>query len=205
MIDRKIKNLVFDFGGVLVQLNMKRCVERFAALGFTDVEKYVNAYSKEGLFQELELGNVSVPEFCSEVAKHCSDGVSDSQILDAWNSFLNGVPAHLMNALIDLRKDYRVILLSNTNKPHWDFSCREYFSHDGRSVEDHFEKMFLSFEMHVTKPDAQIFEQMCAQADILPQETLFLDDAKANCAAAEKLGINTHLITAGEDWRNLFK
>lgn len=204
MISNNIKNLVFDFGGVLVQLNLNRCISAFSALGFNDVEKHVGACSKDGFFQDFELGNISQQEFCDKIANLCSKPVTNEQIISAWNSFLDGVPDYLMNALIELRKHYRVILLSNTNEPHWIYSCREYFSHDGYSVDDHFEKIFLSYKMHKTKPDTAIFEQMCSEADLIPEETLFLDDSKANCMAAESLGINARHITPGEDWRVLF-
>ena len=103
-----------------------------------------------------------------------------------------------------LREKYVVYLLSNTNEIHWKWACENVFPYRGFRVEDYFEKIYLSFEMKMVKPDAEIFETVLADANIDPKETFFIDDSEANCLAAQALGISTYTPQANEDWSHIF-
>lgn len=204
-MDNQIKNVIFDFGGVLVDLDKPRCLDAFARLGFHQAAEWVDAYSQQGVFGQLESGTVSPAEFCQEVRRLTGCRADDEQIWQAWNLFLVGIPSWRIEALLALRKSYRIFLLSNTNEPHWLHACTHYFPYQGMAVSDYFEKIFLSYELHQTKPGSEIFRTVLQQADILPEETLFIDDAEANCRTAAALGIHTYCPAPGEDWRRLFE
>ena len=98
---------------------------------------------------------------------------------------------------------YRLFLLSNTIDVHWDYCVEHLFPYRNHGVEDYFEHCFLSQRMHLAKPDAHIYEEVIRQANIYPDETLFIDDLKENCEAAEKLGIHTFQNVKFDDWLSL--
>ena len=205
MLDGRIKNLLIDFGGVLIDLDRRRCIEHFLRLGMTDVEGLLNDYRQEGFFQLHEKGLISDANFRERIRQAIGHPVTDEAIDEAWNSFLDGIPAYKLDFLLELRKHYKVCLLSNTNAIHWDYACTHDFAQGGRRVEDYFDRIYLSYQLKMIKPDAEIFQAVLADAGLTPEETLFIDDAEANCRTARSLGIHTYTPQAHEDWRHLFQ
>lgn len=199
-----IKNLIIDFGGVLIDLDRQRCIENFKKLGLPDVEVVLDIYHQQDFFQKYEKGLITSAEFRDVIREKIGKPVTDAQIDDAWNSFLVSIPAAKLDLLLNLRKDYVVYLLSNTNEIHWQWSCQHAFPYKTFWVEDYFEHIYLSYEMNMAKPDAEIFQKVLDDTGIIPAETLFIDDSAANCRAAEALGITTYTPKAGEDWSHLF-
>lgn len=199
-----IKNLIIDFGGVLIDLDRQRCIENFKRLGLPDVEVVLDIYHQQDFFQKYEKGLITSAEFRDVIREKIGKPVTDAQIDDAWNSFLVSIPAAKLDLLLNLRKDYVVYLLSNTNEIHWQWSCQHAFPYKTFRVEDYFEHIYLSYEMNMAKPDAEIFQKVLDDTGIIPAETLFIDDSAANCRAAEALGITTYTPKAGEDWSHLF-
>lgn len=199
-----IKNLIIDFGGVLIDLDRQRCIENFKRLGLPDVEVVLDIYHQQDFFQKYEKGLITSAEFRDVIREKIGKPVTDAQIDDAWNSFLVSIPAAKLDLLLNLRKDYVVYLLSNTNEIHWQWSCRHAFPYKTFRVENYFEHIYLSYEMNMAKPDAEIFQKVLDDTGIIPAETLFIDDSAANCRAAEALGITTYTPQAGEDWSHLF-
>ena len=176
MKEKGIKNLIIDFGGVLIDLDRQRCIENFAKLGMPNVEAMLDVCHQQGFFLQ-----------------HA-----------AWNSFLGGIPTYKLDLLLKLREKYVVYLLSNTNEIHWKWSCKHAFHYKAFRVEDYFEKIFLSYEMKMVKPDVAIFEKLLEETGIDPRETFFIDDSAENCRVAETLGISTYTPKACEDWSHLF-
>ena len=205
MLDASIKNLLIDFGGVLIDLNRRRCLEHFRQLGMPDVEGLLNDYRQEGFFQLHEKGLISDNDFRGRIRQAASRPLTDEAIDEAWNSFLDGIPAYKLDFLLELRNRYNVCLLSNTNAIHWDYACAHDFARDGHRVEDYFDRIYLSYQMKMAKPDAEIFQAVLDDTRWTPEETLFIDDAEANCRAAQSLGIHTYTPQAHEDWRHLFQ
>ena len=201
-----IKNLIFDFGGVLIDLDRTRRINQFHSLGLNHVDQLLDVCHQQGLFLQHEKGLVDDDTFRNYIRTESGQlQLSDSQIDAAWNSFLVTIPTYKLEALLQLRQHYMVYLLSNTNNIHWQWSVEHAFPHKSFRVEDYFEKIYLSYEMKMAKPDVEIFEAVLADANILPQVTLFLDDSPANCEAARSLGIKTYTPKAHEDWRPLFE
>ena len=202
MLDGHIKNLLIDFGGVLIDLDRRRCLEHFRRLGMPDVENLLHDCHQEGFFQLHEKGLISDAGFRERIRQAIGRPVTDEAIDEAWNSFLDGIPAYKLDFLLELRKHYTVCLLSNTNAIHWDYACTHDFAQGGRRVEDYFDRIYLSYQLKMIKPDAEIFQAVLADAGLTPEETLFIDDAERT---ARSLGIHTYTPQAHEDWRHLFQ
>lgn len=204
-MDKNIKNIVFDLGGVLINLDFERALEAFQKAGFDDLESQLQSFNREGIFDQFELGEISEDEFRSAIREQAKVSLTDQEIDDMWNLILVDIPREKLELILDLRGKYMVYLLSNTNKTHWDYTCQNAFNYHGFRANDYFEKTFLSFEMHLAKPDKAIFEKMLEDANLLPEETLFIDDSEANCKVASELGIHTHHYHIGDDLKEIFK
>lgn len=204
MENKGIKNLLIDFGGVLIDLDRERCIHNFKKLGLEKVEELLNVYHQQEAFMQQEKGLITPAEFREEIRTMAGKLISDKQIDAAWNSFLVGIPTYKLDLLLKLREKYVVYLLSNTNEIHWKWSCKNAFPYRTFTVDDYFEKIYLSYEMKMVKPEPEIFKAVIEDADIDPKETFFIDDSEINCKVAQELGISTYTPKAGEDWSPLF-
>lgn len=201
-----IKNLIIDFGGVIINLTRNRCIEAFESLGVQDIrEQIVNNYQHKDLFMQVEIGSITSAGFRDGIRRLSGQALTDEQIDAAWIAMLDDVPDYKLNLLLDLRKHYNTMLLSNTNEIHWEWSERTCFSYKGHHVSDFFNRIYLSYKLHMLKPNADIFEYVLQDAGIKPEETLFIDDATPNCRTAESLGLHTYTPEPREDWSFLFK
>lgn len=202
-ISPAIRNIVFDMGGILVGLDSARCIEAFERIGCTDVADYVRQHRTEDLFLEIERGLISVPAFCQRVRdlSHCD--IADEKIVGAWNSLLTTVPEEKTACLVRLRlAGYRLFLLSNTNEMHW-HRCEQLLRYGEWTAGRLFERVYLSNELHLVKPDTAIYAEVLRQSGLLPQETLFIDDREENCRGAAALGIHTLHDPRGDQWTRL--
>jgi len=196
---KNITTLIFDFGGVLIDLDINQCILNFNRLGLENVEQYLNNFAQSGFFMQLEKGQISAVEFRNEIRKLTPNELTDAQIDEAWCSFLLEVPEEKLEMLIELRKKFRVLLLSNTNIIHFPNSEKLLFTNKGRQLSEYFDKCYLSYEMKMAKPDLQIFKNILASENVQPNECLFLDDGLKNTLQAQKLGIQTYLVNEHED------
>ena len=204
-MDKNIKNIVFDLGGVLIDLDFKSAINGLQKAGFTNVKEQLQAFDNEGIFQKFELGEISADEFRASIRENSNVSLTDEEVDSLWNLMLLEISREKLELILDLRSKYMVYLLSNTNSIHWDYVCKNAFNYRGFRVNDYFEKTFLSFEMHLAKPDKAIFEKMLYDANLLPEETLFIDDLEANCKAAEEVGIHAHHYHVGDDLSKIFE
>ena len=204
-MDKNIKNIVFDLGGVLVDLDFKSAINGLQKAGFANVKEQLQAFDREGIFQKFELGEMTTEEFRSAIRENSTVTLTDEEVDALWNLMLLEIPREKLELILDLRGKYMVYLLSNTNSIHWDYVCKNAFNYRGFRVNDYFEKTFLSFEMHLAKPDKAIFEKMLEDANLLAEETLFIDDSEANCKAAAEVGIHAHHYHIGDDLSKIFE
>ena len=204
-MDKNIKNIVFDLGGVLVDLDFKNAINGLQQAGFANVKEQLQAFDQNGIFQKFELGEINADEFRTAIRENSTVTLTDEEVDALWNSMLLEVPRKKLELILELRGKYMVYLLSNTNSIHWDYVCNNAFNYRGFRVNDYFEETFLSFEMHLAKPDKAIFEKVLHEANLLPEETLFIDDSEANCKAAEELGIHAHHYHIGDDLSKIFE
>ncbi len=191
-------------GGVLINLNKQACIDAYKALGYDRVEEFIGNYLQKGPFLDLESGQISPEQFRDAIRREIPRPVTDRQIDDAFIAFLVDMPDYTLDMLLQLKKRYQIFLLSNTNGIIMDYVRQHIFNRQGRSMEHYFDRMFLSYQMGMVKPNPAIFEQVVAETGILPSETLFLDDSSQNTEVAEKLGFNSFVVTQGEDFRYIF-
>ncbi len=196
-----VQNIIFDFGGVVVTLDHDDAVKRFTALGLKNAGETLNPYTQGGIFGDLELGKISAGEFVEKLSSLCGKQLTHNDCKHAWLGYCKEIPERNLKMLRKLRNEgYRLILLSNTNPFMMEWANSKDFSNDGHSVSDYFDKVYLSYEMGLMKPDPSMFVEVLAQEQILPSHTLFVDDGARNVAAASQLGINTFCPLNGSDW-----
>lgn len=196
-----IKNIIFDFGGVLVDLNQQACLDAFAKLGAPQVAEYLTPYGHQGPFGQVENGDITIEQFHDEIRRVFQVSLTDQQIDEAWLAFLVHTPTYKMRMVYELAKTYRVFLLSNTNPVHTR-KLKEFDEH-GYPVKDCFEKLYLSYEIGLSKPGKAIYEYVLHDAGIRAEETLLVDDGPANCRTANELGIRTYQPEALEDFTGI--
>jgi len=195
-----IKNIVYDCGGVIIDIDPRKCLRAFAELA--DKQKAEQTYysqrtlSPEDLagdggkssLHDFQLGNISVEAFLDSVLPMCNPGTTRQQVIDATLSMILGLPDQRRRAILDARKKgYKVYLLSNMNDLHWPV-CVDLFErpleYEGKTimpkVEDYFDELFLSQRMHLCKPDPRIYEELQKATGIVPEETLYIDDLQPN-------------------------
>ena len=204
-MDKNIKNIVFDLGGVLVDLDFKAAINGLQKAGFAKVKEQLQSFDREGIFQKFELGEMTAEEFRTAIRENSTMTLTDEEIDALWNAMLLEIPREKLELILDLRGKYMVYLLSNTTSIHWDYVCKNAFNYRGFRVNDYFEETFLSYEMHLAKPDKAIYEKVLQDANLLAEETLFIDDSEANCKAAEEVGIHAHHYHIGDDLSKVFE
>lgn len=206
-----IKNIIFDLGGVLLDVDMKRTFIEFQKLGVDPsmfASKTVETKSDvpqatmcegmvvNGIMALYQTGDVSTQDFFSAILKACRPGTTVEQVRDAWNSCLFSLPKYRMEAILALKKQYKIYMLSNTNDAHWEYLLAHQFAAPEADLATHFDRVFVSHEMHLAKPDPRIFHKLLEEIGAKPEECLFLDDASANTASAASLGIRTLTVEA---------
>ena len=172
-----IKNLVFDFGGIIADFEFSRALAAFERVGLKNPAEYLDSYHQRGFFRELESGRIGADEFVRRLGECAGREVSYAEAREAWlGFFLLPVPLERLACLEELRRDYRLYVLSNTNPFVMDWARSSEFSPAGKPLDAYFDKLFLSYEMKCMKPDRAIFDRMAAEAPLVPAETLFIDD-----------------------------
>ena len=204
-MDAKIRNLIFDFGGVIVDLDFSRTVNAFRAAGLFDIEERLSTIKQDKIFFQYEVGALSTKSFRKKLRKHLTPSLFDKDIDYMWNEMLVGIPPYKLDLLLDLKEKYNLYLLSNTNELHWEYAQNSLFNYKGHTWDDFFKKVYLSFQMHLDKPSPEIYQAMIKDAGIKPEESLFLDDIELNCDGARQVGLNAVLYRIGDDLREYFE
>ena len=196
-----IKNIVFDFGGVIADISRDKAVQAFFKIGLKDAEIRLDKYHKTGIFQELEEGKLSVDEFRKELSKLCSRELTIEEVQQAWMGFITGIDIRKLDYILELKKSYRIYILSNTNPYVMSWACSPQFSSQGKSLADYCEKLYLSYQIGYTKPEPEIFNFMIKDSKITPSETMFVDDGSVNIGIGKKLEFYTFQPQNDTDWR----
>ncbi len=202
-----IRNLLFDLGGVIMNIKRERCVEALTRLGVTDADHMLGLYVQSGDFMHLEDGSITADEFRNSLRRSIKDGrmVSDQEIDNALNAFLTGIPVNRLKALEKLRKNYKIYLLSNTNPIMYYSEIARQFEQDGKEINDYFDGQVVSFIARSNKPERKIFEYAIEHLGINPCETLFLDDSQRNLDAAAEMGFATALVPPGGEFEDILQ
>ena len=203
-----IKLIIFDFGGVLINLHRQAAVDRLVALGVHDADALLNNYVQSGLFLDLESGAVTPDEFrCKLRDKYNLQHITDEQIDEAFLAFLLDVPEHKLQLLRELKSSarnadgepVRIVMLSNTNGIHFPYCIKKHFEYDGYKMSNYFDALYLSYEMKASKPDDEIFLKLLEAEKVTPEECFFLDDGPRNIESAQRLGFQVHLVKLDDD------
>jgi len=191
MQTNKIKNIIFDLGGVIINLDTKKTASEMKKLGFTNFENSYTLINQTDLFDLLEKGLITPDQFRMEIRKHISNKVSDEQIDNAWSAMLLDFPKERIKLIQKANQNYRIFLLSNTNKIHFDKYSSDFNTDFGFSFNSLFEKSYYSFEIGHRKPDLEIYKYVLKHSNLIPEETLFIDDSETNIKAAQSVGLKT--------------
>ena len=196
-----IKDIVFDFGGVLTTIDTDRALARFNELGLANPKDYINSYCQKGPFFALENGDIDAGQFCDELGKLCKRSITYDDAKYAWCGFITEVHESFLEFLQPLRSTCRLSVFSNTNPFIQGWARSPQFTSCGKSLDDYFDMLFLSYCMKCSKPGEEIYRKMLADGGMVAGETLFIDDSDKNLEAAARVGIKTLKVENGEDWR----
>ena len=201
-----IKNIIFDLGKVLLNLDFNASIVAFQKLGLSkDVLDNQHAYS-DPVFYELEVGKVSPEEFCSRVRKVLKNqDATDNQIEDAWYAMILDIPANRVKVVQELAKNYNVYLFSNTNKIHIDRLHKAFKAEHGIDFPSLFIKDYYSHEIHERKPDLSSYQKVIELSGVNPEETVFIDDLEKNILGAQKAGLKTFWLKDGMEMTEIFE
>ncbi|MFD2098366.1 HAD family hydrolase [Flagellimonas iocasae] len=190
-----VKNIILDFGDVLINLDKSATAREMLKFGFAGITPELDT-----LFKEYEKGLVDTGDFLNQVA-HQFPKASMEELLGAWNAILLDFPEERLTFLENLaeQNQYRLFLLSNTNDLHIEFVKKEMGMSRFNRFKNAFEVFYLSYEMGMRKPDAEIFEFVLEQNQLTAHETLFVDDVKENTDAAASLGIRVWNLQVGQE------
>lgn len=191
-----IKNIIFDLGGVIIDLQRLMAVKALESLGLKDASDLLGEYEQKGPFLMLETGEISSAELYDLLLPHCKPDTSCSAIRDAFEEFLRSLPIERLKMLEKLRaKGYKLYVLSNTNPIMYNHWIDNAFRKDGKSVNDYFDGVVTSFQERMCKPNPDLFRKVVERYNLNPKETLMLDDSEANVKAARSVGLNGVRIT----------
>jgi glucose-1-phosphatase len=200
ILNKSIKNIIFDFGGVIINLDYKATYGAFESLGVKDLESIISKSHQTGIFDDFEKGLISPNQFRKGMMEISKVPVSDTEFDWAWNQILLDIPQERLEKIVALKKDYNVFLLSNTNKIHYDYYLNDLQEINGfESFDTIFQKAYFSHEINMRKPDAEIYEFVLNDSNLVPEESLFIDDTEINTKAASTLGIQIHHLKDDEE------
>lgn len=204
---QNIKNIIFDYGNVIFNIDFLKAQQAWNQLGINNAADFFGHKQQDQIFDKFDRGEVSAEEFRDYIRlKSGNPKLTDEQINAAWNSMLLGIEPGNHELLLNLKGRYRTFLLSNINAIHYDHIMnylKTDFDFDGN---DHlFEKTYYSHLTGKRKPESRIFELVLNENNLEPAETLFIDDSPQHLAGAEKLGIQTFLMTKPDTIQQFFK
>jgi len=187
-----IKNIIFDLGAVILNIDYKRTQLAFERLGIKNEDEFYSKQIQNELFDKLETGKIGEAEFVKAIQEKLPHSVDSIQIIDAWNAIIGDFPLRRLQILQQLQLHYNTFLLSNTNEIHEKcFNALLQQTCGSPTLAVFFDRIYLSHRVGLRKPDPKIFELVLNENNLKPSETLFIDDSLQHIEAASKLGIQT--------------
>ena len=204
---QNIKNIIFDYGNVIFNIDFLKAQRAWNQLGINNAADFFGHKQQDQIFDKFDRGEVSGEEFRDYIRlKSGNPKLTDEQINAAWNSMLLGIESGNHELLLSLKGRYRTFLLSNINAIHYDHIMNYLKTDFGFDGNDHlFERTYYSHLTGKRKPESRIFELVLNENNLEPAETLFIDDSPQHLAGAEKLGIQTFLMTKPDTIQHFFK
>ena len=194
-----IKAIFFDMGGVLLPLNMNRCVEAYRTVaGFKDVDKYLDPCHQHGFFLDIECGKMDLETFYKVCASHCAPGTTRETIMRCQAEFFDSPKPEDVALVKELGQKYDIYMLSNNNPVSMLLHIPN-FENAGLPLDKSFKKLFFSHEMKLLKPDPEIYLRAIAESGHSAGECLFIDDSQRNVDGALAVGMHAVLYRPGVD------
>ena len=206
------KIIIFDLGGVILDIHVERSFKALAMLGIgADMLDETSCLMNEKI-QLFDRGDISADDFFSYIESFLSGNACvlhpddlRERVQDVWNMMLGDFPCEKLQTIRELRaKGYRVVMLSNTNEGHWHAIEQRFFRASGEQLEDCFDALYLSYRMHSRKPEKEIFLELMSCESVAPEECIFYDDSAENCEAARSLGIDAVQLERNSQWGSTF-
>ncbi len=195
----QVKNIIFDLGGVILNVDYDLSVKKFEELGLADFQELYAQSGQSKLFDDLEIGAIKGDEFIKKIKTKINRQVADEKIKAAWNAMILDYPIERLALLKRLKSKYNTFLLSNTNEIH-----EQYFidilssTTSENSLDPYFHKVYFSHKIGLRKPHPEVFNYILQENNLIAEETLFIDDSFQHIEAAKKLGINAVLLRKGQ-------
>jgi putative hydrolase of the HAD superfamily len=207
---KSIRNIIFDFGNVICDIDISLSEQKFKEFGpaktFSTGPREPQSLSFGKLVDQLEKGNITSREFRDAIREHYLSAPSDEAIDEAWNALLLDIPRNRIRMLEKIKDHYHIFLLSNSNEIHHRKYLHDFQREFGyRDFNELFEKAWFSFQIHLKKPDKEIFEFVLSDSGLLPVETLFIDDTLIHIESARRIGINGYHLQQDTEIRDLFR
>lgn len=185
----------------MIDADLESVLQAFRDMGVDNISEYLNLYRQNGLFLDLEDGTKNKDEFNEALRAMTGRNIPDEAIASAWLAIVERVDPNKLLYLEELRKKYKLYLLSNINPHVFEWAETPAFSELGQPIHHYFDKMFASYQLKMTKPSREIFEHVLRTAGIKAEETLFVDDGAKNVATAQSMGFHVYQPQNREDWR----
>ena len=197
--------IIFDLGGVIINLAYQLTIDAFKNLGLANFDEMYTQVKQSNLFDDFETGKISSQHFVNSLLPYLPNGVSANKVVHAWNAMILDFPKERLELLDKLNSNYRIFLLSNTNDIHLQAVKRSLANTTDRKLESYFEKVYLSHEVKLRKPHKEIFELVCKEQNLDPSRTLFIDDTIGHINGSIKIGLKGLHLKGDNSIEKLFK
>jgi glucose-1-phosphatase len=205
-IDRAcVTNIIFDWGGVITNIDYHATIHAFDKIGHKSFEKYFTHHHQDDFFKKLEKGMIGPDELYSSIRNETDNNVSKELIDNAWCAMLLDTPFERIKILKELGKLYKIFILSNTNPIHANYYNGFLKKKYGINFRGLFNKVYYSHEVGMRKPDLEIFEYVLKDSQLDPASTLFIDDTEINIDSANQTGMISLYLTTEYSFENIFK
>ena len=202
----EIKNIIFDLGGVIINLDTAKTISAFNKLSKLPFEAIYTQLQQSTVFDLFDKGLITERDFFEELKKVTQSTASENELKQAWNAMLLDFPLHRLELLKKLKPQYRLFLLSNTNETHvTEFEKTLFETQHYKNLEPFFEKVYYSCRMQMRKPDIEIFDFVLAENGLNASETVFIDDTPQHVQGALKTGIKAYLLPKEKEVEELLK
>jgi len=192
---QKLRPVIFDLGGVLLNIDYSKTEDAFKELGIDNFDAIYSQAQQSDLFDRFETGKITEDHFFTELKKHVPEDVSTLQLKTAWNSMLLDFPTERLNLLKEVAKNYRTFLFSNTNETHIsEFENIIQIQHGLANLDPLFERVYFSNQVEIRKPNGEAFEFVIQQNSLDKKETVFFDDSLQHIKGAESIGLRSIFV-----------
>ena len=206
-MNENIENIIFDLGGVIINIDYNLTAQAFKDLGLSNFDEMYSQAAQSGLFDKFERGLCSPSYFINGLLDYMPAGTTPNQVVAAWNAMILDLPMENLELLKTLNAKYRIFLLSNTNEIHVQYFHRLLSQNNAaESLDPYFAKVYFSSELNLRKPDVETFEKVCADNNLDKSKTLFIDDTLQHIDGARKAGLNAfHFVKGAPNLPQLFE